>query len=308
MIDGIEIIDGHCHIASSRFIPDEFFRGIASNMVVKMQADGQKVSVDGLTTLLKKGHQDHQGDHLIAEMDSANISQSVVLLPDFTYCMESELSIEAMYEEHWEIQQRYPGRFIFFAGIDPRHKNALAIFKKAVECYGSRGLKLYPPCGYSPSDDVLTPIYRYCQDNHLPVLLHTGATSPRLSFEPSRCFHIDEAARRFSGVNFILAHAGVNDIQNAEQLCRFRPNVYMDISAFSTLRTPGGWQAHLKKLFALELNHKIIFGTDWPISGIRQSAADLMKQFLSADGPLQGLSLNDINQLMSGNVKRLLPG
>jgi predicted TIM-barrel fold metal-dependent hydrolase len=93
---------------------------------------------------------------------------------------------------------------------------------------------------------MLDPYYEICAQRALPVLVHIGPTSPALSFEKTAPFDVDSAARRFPNVRFVLAHGAVAYVEEATMMCRYRPNVFLDISGFQGRRsaasgTPAGW-------------------------------------------------------------------
>lgn len=260
------IIDGHCHLASSHCIPFEFFRGVASNTARQITHQGITSNVDSITKMLIAQHSDHMADGLVSQMDEAGIAKSILLAPDFTFVFKTETSIAEIAAQHLEVRKRHPDKFYIFQGVDPRWgKEGYDFFEKTVGEYGFEGLKLYPPCGYSPSDKALYPLYEICRDKGLPVLLHTGPTTPTLSFEFANPYLIDTAAKDFPDINFILAHGGINFVEEAKLLCKYRPNVYLDISPFPVVMSSEGWESHLESLFKQQINHKIIFGTDWPV-------------------------------------------
>lgn len=301
------IIDGHTHVASTAFLPVDFMAGITNNMMEKMSAYGVKASKSRLLDLLLKQNQDHQADELVSLMDASGIEKSVLLVPDFTYVMKSELDIAEMLARHVTIQERHPDRFFVFAGIDPRWgKDGLDLFEKCLNEYKFDGLKLYPPCGYSPSDEILFPFYEICKEKNVPVLLHTGPTTPTLSFTEADPYLIDKAAHVFPTVNFILAHAGATNVHKAVQLCAYRSNVYCDISGFHSLGKRNYWAKHLESLFGMDINHKIIFGTDWPVFRGREDHVEALKFFVSEAGPMANIQPRDKKLLMSGNIMRLL--
>ncbi|MBN3804058.1 amidohydrolase [Paraburkholderia sp. Ac-20336] len=305
--DGL-VIDAHCHIASTRFIPPAFFEGLCRNVKVRLAATGVKKSLGELLDMYVKLSQDHQGDALVKEMDSAGIAQAVLLLPDFTYVMKSELTIDEMFAEHHQILARHAGRFFVFGGVDPRWgPDGLALFEKGVDRYGVAGLKLYPPCGYSPSDRLLYPFYELCNARQLPVLMHIGPTSPTLDFSYSHPDLLERAAMDFPDVNFILAHGAIHHVEACVNLCAYRPNVYLDISAFLASMHPQGWRAALADLFRMGINHKILFGTDWPVFRNSGGHRKVMDMFTAQDGPLSAVSPHQRTWLMSHNAMRLLP-
>lgn len=302
------IIDGHCHLASSRCIPPGFFAGVAANMAARMRAQGVPADIDKLTRMLIMQYDDHDADRLVQKMDQAGIERTVLLAPDFSRVFETEYNYQDLAAQHARVRQRHPGRFHIFFGMDPRWGvQGCDFFEKTVSEFGFEGLKLYPPCGYSPSDERLFPLYEICAARGLPVLLHTGPTTPTLSFEHADPYLIDAAAKRFPKVNFILAHGGVNFVESAKLMCHYRPNVYLDFSGFPAVTSAGGWRAHLETLFVPALSHKIIFGTDWPVFSMKDDLQAMVRDLLGADGPMARLPATAVAGIMGGNIERLLP-
>jgi predicted TIM-barrel fold metal-dependent hydrolase len=295
-------------VASTRFIPRAFVAGAAANVTARPGGGGPVVTLAQAQIVMEAQHRDHQADQLVREMDGAGIERTVLLIPDFGYALECPMSIAEMAAEHHRIRLRHPGRFYVFQGIDPRSgRDGVDFFERTISEYGFNGLKLYPPCGYSPSDERLFPFYEVCKARGLPVLLHTGPTSPVLSFECAHPNLIDHAAKVFPEVNFILAHGGVNHTADAALLCAYRPNVYLDIAGFPGALHPRGWQQHLRELFGLGIGHKIIFGTDWPLFRLTASTKTCLDELLAAGGPLAGLPAREVAAIMAGTIERLIP-
>lgn len=302
------IVDGHCHLASSQCIPPAFFVGVASNMARKMSAQGVPANQEKLVRMLQAQYDDHDGDKLIAKMDEAGIAKTVLLAPDFSYVFDAQYSYSDVALQHAKVRGRHHDRFYVFMGVDPRWgKAGYDFFDYAVREHGFEGLKLYPPCGYSPSDELLFPLYEICARYELPVLLHTGPTSPTLEFEQARPWAIDGAARKFPTVNFILAHGGVNFVEEARLMCVYRPNVYLDFSGFPTITRTGGWRAQLAELFAQNIHHKIIFGTDWPVFSMKDDLHAMVSGLLEEDGPLSSLPASAVKAIMGGTIESLIP-
>lgn len=304
----MKIIDGHTHVASSRYVSMEFFEGIVDNMVEQAHLSPVPLSRARLMDSLLTIYQDHDASIQVREMDKLGVEKAVLLLPDFTFALKrNELTIEEMYLEHRTILERYPGRFEVFAGVDPRWgKDGFDLFVKGIEQYGFRGLKLYPPCGYRPDDDILTPYYEYCEENHLPVLFHIGPTSPALSFNEAMPFHVDAPARKYGNVSFILAHGAVNYQEQCVNLCKYRPNVYLDISGAQTFVGESSPTNGLIKLYRSQINHKIIFGSDWPLNN-RLNTNRAFISMLSSEGDFKPyISIRESQAILSGNMERIL--
>lgn len=301
------IIDGHCHVASTHFIPRDFVEGTARNVAAKLRATGVERSIGELTEGVLKQHQDHQADGFVRELDDSGVAQAVLLLPDFTFTSKCDLTIAEMIERHRQICERHPGRFFVFAGVDPRWgRDGLDLFAKTIQDPRFQGLKLYPPCGYSASDRALYPYYELCREYRAPVLLHVGPTAPTLSFSYSNPWLVDQAALDFPDVNFILAHAAVHFVEECLTLAEYRPNIFLDISAFPSISpAPNGWKAALPKMFQRGVNHKILFGTDWPLFGTGRHRR-LLEAFLGHGGPLNGISGSQRDWIMQANISRLI--
>lgn len=308
MTQNPKIIDAHCHIASEEIIPLSFIEGAIKNMLVLLEAQGIAMTKEKLTAIYQMKINDPLCDELVAEMDASGISKSILLAADFTYALkDSKLTIEEAYQKHCEILARHPERFEVFGGMDPRWGNdGVYLFEKSIAEMGFRGFKVYPPCGFSPSDPALFPFYEICSAYQLPVVIHVGPTSPALSFTNAYPFLIDEAARQFPDVNFIMAHGSVNFTDECIMMCAFRPNLYLDISAFQKNLKNDGKEITVRSLVAKGINHKILFGTDFPVFRLQGDQKTFVEAIIEEDGPLSEISDKDRALILSGNAERLL--
>ena len=304
----MEIIDAHCHIASGEHTPRSFIAGAAANMAAALAAQGVKITSGKLAAIYEQKMQDPLCDELVAEMAQAGISKSILLIPDFTYALKDcVLTIEESFHKHRQVLARHPGKFEVFGGVDPRWgKDGVDLFERSLVEFGFRGLKLYPPCGYSPSDPALFAFYEICAHHRVPVLLHIGPTSPALSFSTSNPFLLDDAAKNFPTVNFILAHGSVSFTEECAMMCRYRPNVYLDISAFQTTMTGQRMGDAVKKTFSQGINHKVIFGTDWPVFRLQGTQESFLAAITEDDGAASEISERERNLVFHGNIEHLL--
>jgi hypothetical protein len=302
------IIDAHCHIASEEHTPRSFIDGAIANLVTALTAQGVRATPKQIAAMYQQKMQDPLCDELVAEMAEAGISKSILLIPDFTLALKDcSLTIEESFLRHRDVLLRHPGKFEVFGGVDPRWgKDGVALFERSLKEFGFRGFKVYPPCGYSPSDPGLFPFYELCAQYQVPVLLHIGPTSPALAFDTSNPFLLDEAARRFPTVNFILAHGSVNFAEECAMMCSHRPNVYLDISGYqSTLRADGTAKA-VRTAVSRGINHKILFGTDWPVFRLQDTQQGFVSALTEEDGALCELSDRERSFVLHKNIERLL--
>jgi uncharacterized protein len=302
------IIDAHCHIASEELIPPSFTRGAISNVIAAFSARNMRESADRLIAMYQERMRDPSCDTLVEEMDRAGIGKSVLLAADFTYALKDcALTIEEMYARHRSVLLRHPGRFEVFGGMDPRWgKEGIDLFENSLRELGFRGFKVYPPCGFSPSDARLFPFYEICRQYRVPVVVHIGPTSPVLSFGTSYPFMLDEAARQFPEVNFIMAHGAASFVEECSMLCAHRPNLYLDLSAYQARRSAG--IHNIRKLVSAGINHKIIFGTDWPVFRMQGDQQSFVDQLVGEEGALGELSEDECALVLHRNIWRLMYG
>jgi predicted TIM-barrel fold metal-dependent hydrolase len=276
--------------------------------VAALSAQGVPVTAKKLTTMFKSKMQDPLCDGLVAEMAEAGIRKSVLLVADFSYALrDCKLTIEESFYKHREVLLRHPGKFEVFGGVDPRWgKDGLALFERSLADFGFRGFKIYPPCGFSPSDPALFPYYELCAQYQVPVLVHIGPTAPVLDFSVSSPFLIDTAARLFPSVNFILAHGAVSFVEECAMLCRFRPNVYLDISGYQATLGFDPSAGAVKNIISIGINHKVLFGTDWPVFRLQGKQKGFVDVLIKENGPLTDLNEREKSLVLHQNVERLL--
>jgi hypothetical protein len=168
-----------------------------------------------------------------------------------------------------------PAKLIGFAGCDPTQPMYFDELKLGIEELGLRGVKMGPIyAGFDPRDSRCDVVYRYCQQNDIPILFHTGTTFNRNApLEYARPWLFDEVAIRFPDLRMILAHVGHPFSEECLVTIRKHPHVYADISAL--YYRP--WQFYNTMIAAQEygVTHKLLFGTDYPFAGGRESIQGL---------------------------------
>jgi uncharacterized protein len=298
----LRIIDSHCHVPSAEFVPGSFIDSTVDNVLASVGAEGGEAR-RRVGRLLGGLLDDHDCDGLVRDMDAANITSAILIVPDFTFALrDCALSIEQMTDRVRAIRERHEGRFEAFLGVDPRWgTDGVALFERALRDYGFRGLKVYPPCGFRPDDPRLHPYYELCASFEAPAMVHLGGTSHRLSFATARPIDVDRIARAFPGVRFILAHAGTTHPAESAMLAAFRPNVFLEVS---------GFQAHYSEPLSLltdrGIGHKLIFGSDWPVFGLQATLLSTVTRLLAPRGPLAQMRSRDVELFFAGTIERLV--
>lgn len=289
------IIDFHSHIAFHKLYPKKFLNGLFDD-------SNKAVSKDKVLSVIKSFLKDENGDKLIKQMNKAGVSKSVLLIIDHcNFIGKSDFTIEENYLFHKSILELYPDRFHVFAGVHPERKNYLDLLKIGVEQYGFTGIKLYPPFGYQLSDPRLDACFKYANEKGLPVLSHTGYSTNGLQNDYADPSYFLELSKKYPEITFIMAHAGYKLSDPTVSKLLGRPNVYADISGFLT-----GKEEDLALIFQKEFADKLLFGTDYPITGVFNSVQILVAKL---DVLFKKYGAGDMeiwNKIMHDNAKNIL--
>ncbi|MFY1650470.1 amidohydrolase family protein [Solwaraspora sp. WMMB762] len=273
------MIDIHVHLADARCISPGFIAGIAGSML----EDGP-LGRSGVERALRLYLLDRHGNRLLSQMNAHGIAKSVMLIADFGPALgEPELTIEEIHQHHAEVAEASDGRLTFFAGFDPsRGASALSTVERWTALPGCEGVKLYPPCGFELDDERMVPLWRYCSDNGVPVLTHSGPSLPTLGRAQRYPHSVEEVVRRFPDLRIALAHGMVWDPEGTVKLLRKYPgNLYADISSFHQI--PDG-DLELMLMLCAEVPDQILFGSDAPLfdfSGDLTAKIGKMRGFLT---------------------------
>jgi uncharacterized protein len=103
----------------------------------------------------------------------------IVLSMDMAYMNAGEVP-RAYYQqldELVDLHQKYPQNVMPFIHLDPRRENMNELFFQYIR-KGFRGVKIYPPVGHVVDDENLKPIYEYCNEHSIPIMVHCGPQSP----------------------------------------------------------------------------------------------------------------------------------
>lgn len=198
-----------------------------------------------------------------------------------------------------EYCQRDPQKFIGFASVDPHDADALEELKHCHSDLGLRGLKTSPIYqAYDPMDPRMLPIYRYCEDNRLPILTHHGTTFPRRA--PLKWAHpqqLEEVLLAFPDLRVIVAHLGHPWEVETIAILRKHPHVYSDISGL--YYRPFQLYSSLTLCKEYGVLDKLLFGTDFPVTRVEDTVDGLMRLAeYAAQMPFPSFTKDDIQELL----------
>lgn len=217
----------------------------------------------------------------------------IVLPMDMAYMGAGKI-IENIDGQHNELirlakKTEYKNTLILFAHIDPRSPKALSRLKTLVENKNFKGVKIYPPLGYSPDDKVLMEeIYPYMIEKNIPLMTHCSpgtVNSKDISLKKAHAFADPDNYRvvmeTFPELRICLGHFGgigewrrhlnePRDPNNPTWLTKIKKliksgkykNLYTDISY-----TIFNYQENVPLLKILltddEILNKVLFGSDF---------------------------------------------
>lgn len=205
-----------------------------------------------------------------------------------------------------------PDRFIGYAHHDPFAPDAAERLEYAITHQGLRGIKILGPALDRPLDDkALYPLWRVAEKHQVPVLFHfgimgaAGGIMDHVNMSPKI---IQNVAKAFPDVIFIVPHFGCSKVEDALFLCWVCPNVYIDTSGSNQWTRWMPYPLTIKDLFKKYYEtvgpDRIIFGTDgsWFPRGFVTEYLDVQMRACVE----LGFTDEDINKIFSQNIERVL--
>jgi predicted TIM-barrel fold metal-dependent hydrolase len=262
------IVDAHVHLFGEGWIHASFSVGAARVAAAAAgKGTGKWPDVVEIAKNTTKIMYDPTGEKLVAAMDAAGVDVSCVFSVDWGLATgEPEVPIQEQNRLVAEAAKRFPGRLVPFFAVDPRRPEAVDMFKRAVEDWGMKGLKLHSTSGYYPYEQVCYPLYEKCLEYGLPVIIHAGGITAPLKSRFALPVYIDDVAADFPELPIIMAHAGQDMWEDALHIAYMKPNIYFDISTWQLvmLTYPQDFYRMLKKVVRKLGPWRVLFGTDGP--------------------------------------------
>jgi predicted TIM-barrel fold metal-dependent hydrolase len=231
----------------------------------------------------------HTIPNLLDEMDASGVAQAMILPIAFGLPFGDNLTEQFMAA----IERAGAGdRLLYGASVhqsDPKAAEKLRRYAKA----GARMVKLHPAgARFFPDAEEMFPIYRACDELGLPVIFHGGRAGiePEYSHQFTLIRHYEGALREFPNLQFVLAHAGARDVEDAIKLADRYPNLWYG--------THGQGVTVLARLIEEVGSDRLLFGSDWPFYHL---AASLAKVLIVTEGKPEVR-----HAMLRGNAERLL--
>lgn len=264
MIDNYFVIDAHCHVYPEKIAKlatshtDNFYGVVSFN-------DGT------IKDLLIKG-KDAGVDHFII--------QSVATTPHQVKSINEFIAKNVL---------ENPTKLTGLGTVHPRSEDMIGDLNHLKEL-GLKGVKIHPDIqGFKVDDDGYKKMFKYCEDNNLAVLIHTGD----YRYDNSNPNRLVPLLKEFSNLTVVGAHFGGWSIYEkaCEKLKAFN-NFYVDCSSsfyYIDKQTA-------KNIILDYGTDKVLFATDYPMWNIKNEIDTLLSLELSNQ---------DYKKLFSENAKKV---
>ncbi len=224
---------------------------------------------------------EYNEDHIVNYMNYMSIKKTM-LSSSMAICSD----FKAGNKELEAAIAKYPDRLLGLVTVNPNYKDGMVEeYKKYESNQNFLGIKIHPSYnGKGVLSSEYEELFEYANKKECMILVHT--------FNQNDVTALAKVAEKYSGVNFIFAHAGCETgIEQMAELIKNKENIYCDIPvSFAPANA-------LEYLVAKGNPDKILFGTDSPLFDYRITYG----RVLFAD-----ISDTDKLKILGQNFKRLL--
>jgi hypothetical protein len=256
-----------------------------------------------------------QAQRFVDQMDDAGIDVAVLFAMDFDYTGEKlNLDHEGQVAALAEVRDRFPGRFVLFAAVDPRRGRAgVEMLRRVVAEHGVAGMGEFAPhfFGFAPNDrERCYPIYEACAELNLPIAPNCSIVASHVSrwCDP---IYFEDVAHDFPDINISLTSAGKPHWEEtAIALAASKHNVFLDIGDWqhtSNSDPVGHVLRFVRRALDTDARHRIMFGSDFPVYA-RQYSERRWVEVFTVEAARHGVAFSDedLDLFFSDNAQEFL--
>jgi predicted TIM-barrel fold metal-dependent hydrolase len=224
-------------------------------------------------------------DELLGMMDDYRVGRA------FMFCLDEpdrHPGFRAPNDRTLAYAEESGGRLIPFVRLD-LNEDPIAEANRCIDA-GARGIKLHPRAQkISLQDERLLPVFQLACERNVPILIHGGRGLPPIAA------HLHAIVERCTGVQLIVAHAGIADMANLTAAFAGTPGVFFDTSTWSPI--------DLLDFYRQMPPEQIVYASDYPYG--RQPNSLLMAVRTAR---VAGFNEDEITGLLGGNGARIADG
>jgi len=307
------VFDFHVHAWIPDFIPMPIRMSWAEGAAYRKEPARDPAAILPRVTLSVS---DPEGQNLLKAMDVAGIDSAAIMAVDYAIGAgeEAPVSLPKVLEHYARICAQSEGRLFFFASVDPRRENGIALAKDSLLNRGALGLKIYPPSGFRSGDPICFPLYDLLRETRKIAVVHTSPVPGRLSSYCAWPVHISDALANYQDVPFVLAHSGYPCWwDEAVALASIHSRTYLELSLWDRV-APSDWEAFAGKLAAARDvvgADRILFASDTMFGSNYLPEALRLKRWTDGfrklgEGPNAKFSAQEVELMIEGNARRLI--
>jgi uncharacterized protein len=206
-----------------------------------------------------------------------------------------------------EFAHAFPGKLIGFMSVHPHDPGCLDEIERSVSDLSLRGIKLGPNYqNFDPLGEEAFRVYRRAEELRLPILFHTGTSPVReANLDYAHPRHFDVIAGAFPELRMVLAHMSHPWQTTAIVVIRKHPHVYADTSGL--FYRPWSFYNCMRLAQEWGVLHKLLFGSDLPVSTPQENIDALMKPNQAIEGsPLPRISEAAMEEIIHRDSLSLL--
>ncbi len=306
------IIDFHLHLFAAGHLPPRWFDALARHLTA--QRSSTPAEREQLAQRMESRILDPDGRFLFADLDAAGIDKVVSHPLDYGVALgEPAASMDEIVAHNAALQERYPGRYISFTGIDPRRPGAAEFVRRTLREFKLKGLNLYPPAGFDPASPESLAVCRVAMEEDVPVMFHTGGANFPMRARYGNPALLGDVQAELPDLKFIIGHGGYPyQWTDAINVARRNPNAYFEISQWYKLaaRDYPKFVAMLSEVRSEMGTDRILFGSDHlsgpKVGGTKSELGawlDCIRRLPQQDSQFTAA---DVESILCGNAERLL--
>lgn len=168
-----------------------------------------------------------------------------------------------------DVAKTYPDKFFPVASVDVTERKSAILQIEEARALGMNMLNLEPgalPVPMHLDDRRIYPIYAYCEDNKIPVILMSGGSpGPDISYtEPA---HLDRVLADFPDLTVIASHGSWPWVNEVLHIAFRRSNLYVCPDMY--LHELPGMEDYIRAANTF-LEDRFLFGTAYPLTPVKE--------------------------------------
>ncbi len=305
------IVDFHIHLFAAGHLPARWFDVLARHLA--SQRPGT-TDIKQFAARLESRILDPDAQFMMKDLDKAGVDVVVSHPLDYGLALgEPSASMDEIVEHSAALQERYPGRYISFTGIDPRRPGAVDFVRRTLRRFKLKGLNLYPPAGFDPASPESLAVCRVAMEEEVPVMFHSGGVNYPMRARYGDPVLLSDVQAELPELKFIIGHAGYPyQWTDAITVARRNPNAYLEISQWYKLasRNYAKFVDILAEMRDEMGTDRILFGSDHlsgpQVGGDKSELAQWIDCIRRLPEQNRQFTNKDVDNILANNAQRLL--